>query len=102
MLAILDGASPPIQSRSRRFVGIQTGLRLIDVLFPIAQGQRELIIGDRQTGKTQVVIASAFSQAFRNGFSIARKVIIVHLSSLGQRISSSIRAFSSLTFNRVG
>jgi F0F1-type ATP synthase alpha subunit len=51
LLVIVDGASPPIQSRSRNFIGIFMGYRLSDVLFPVAQGQRELVIGDRQTGK---------------------------------------------------
>jgi len=96
---LCDGYSPPIQCRSRRFVGINTGLRLIDVLFPIAQGQRELVIGDRQTGKTSVTLASSLSQVFRNSYASGRKVITSYHSSLGQRISSSVRCYSSTRFN---
>jgi F0F1-type ATP synthase alpha subunit len=98
---LVDGNSPSIASRSRRFVGISTGLRLVDVMFPIAQGQRELIIGDRQTGKTQVVMASSFSQAYRNSQVCSRKRILSYISSLGQRISSSVRCFSTAFYNDV-
>jgi proton translocating ATP synthase F1 alpha subunit len=98
-ICLLDGYSPPISARSRRFVGIATGLRVVDVLFPIAQGQRELVIGDRQTGKTQIIISSSFSQLFRNGQVGARKVIVSYLSNLGQRTSSSVRAYNALRYN---
>jgi proton translocating ATP synthase F1 alpha subunit len=98
-ICLLDGYSPPISARSRRLVGISTGLRVVDVLFPIAQGQRELVIGDRQTGKTQLIISSCFSQLFRNGQVGARKSIISYLSNLGQRTSSSVRAYTSIRYN---
>ncbi len=98
-VCLLDGYSPPISARSRRLVGISTGFRLVDALFPIAQGQRQLIIGDRQTGKTQLILSSSFSQLFRNGQVGARKVIISYFSSLGQRTSSSVRAYTSIKYN---
>ncbi len=41
---------------------LQTGLKAIDALVPIGRGQRELIIGDRQTGKTSVAIDAILNQ----------------------------------------
>ena len=41
---------------------VQTGLKAIDTLIPIGRGQRELIIGDRQTGKTAVAIDTILNQ----------------------------------------
>eukprot|EP01012_Entosiphon_sulcatum_P002369 TRINITY_DN10487_c0_g1_i1.p1 TRINITY_DN10487_c0_g1~~TRINITY_DN10487_c0_g1_i1.p1 ORF type:complete len:312 (-),score=-29.16 TRINITY_DN10487_c0_g1_i1:309-1187(-) len=78
------------------------GYRLSDILFPVAQGQRELIIGDRQTGKTQVICASVSSQLFRNGLCIDRKSMLANMSTLGQRISSSLRSFLGLAYNSIG
>jgi len=64
---LVDGFSPSIYCRSRKFIGIHSGLRSLDLLFPVAQGQRELVIGDRQTGKTSVIVSAAVAQLMRNG-----------------------------------
>ena len=77
------------------------GYRLSDVLFPVAQGQRELVIGDRQTGKSTVISASVSSQVFRNGLSGDRKSLLSNVATLGQRVSSSLRSFLSLAYNNV-
>lgn len=53
-LAIVDNSSPSILVRSRKTPSVTTGLRVVDVLFPVAFGQRELVIGDRQSGKSTV------------------------------------------------
>jgi len=53
-MVIIDNSSPSILVRSRKTPCVVTGLRIIDVLFPVANGQRELIIGDRQSGKSTV------------------------------------------------
>ena len=58
----IDCKAPNIIFRSRRLYHLCTGFRLIDCLFPIALGQRELIIGDRQTGKTTLCISSIIIQ----------------------------------------
>lgn len=49
-------------NRSRRLFNISTGYRVIDCLFPVAHGQRELIIGDRQTGKSTLALTSTINQ----------------------------------------
>jgi F-type H+-transporting ATPase subunit alpha len=41
---------------------MQTGIKAIDALIPIGRGQRELIIGDRQTGKTAVIVDTIINQ----------------------------------------
>lgn len=76
----IDGKGP-IQSKSRKKVEIkapgiiarksvhepmQTGLKAVDALVPIGRGQRELIIGDRQTGKTAIAIDTMLNQKFIN------------------------------------
>ena len=52
--SIVASQSPSILVRSRKSPGIIVGLRVVDVLFPVAKGQRELIIGDRQSGKSTI------------------------------------------------
>ena len=44
---------------------LQTGIKAIDALVPVGRGQRELIIGDRQTGKTQIAIDTILNQKVR-------------------------------------
>ena len=48
----IERSAAPIMDRSPVTVPLQTGLKVIDALIPIGRGQRELILGDRQTGKT--------------------------------------------------
>ena len=45
---------------------VQTGLKVIDSLIPIGRGQRELIIGDRQTGKTSIIMDTIINQKHIN------------------------------------
>ncbi len=54
--------APGIIPRKSVHEPVQTGLKAIDALIPIGRGQRELIIGDRQTGKTAVIIDTIINQ----------------------------------------
>lgn len=54
--------APGIVSRQSVFEPLQTGIKAIDALIPIGRGQRELIIGDRQTGKTAVAVDTIINQ----------------------------------------
>lgn len=54
--------APPIIQRAPVNKPMQTGLKVIDALFPIGRGQRELILGDRQTGKTAIALAAIMNQ----------------------------------------
>ena len=59
--------APGIMPRQSVFEPMQTGLKAIDSLIPVGRGQRELIIGDRQTGKTSIALDTFINQKFVNG-----------------------------------
>ena len=54
--------APGIMTRESITEALQTGLKVVDALLPIGRGQRELIIGDRQTGKTTIAIDTIINQ----------------------------------------
>lgn len=58
----IESAAPGVMDRKSVDEPLQTGIKAIDALVPIGRGQRELIIGDRQTGKTAVAIDSILNQ----------------------------------------
>jgi F-type H+-transporting ATPase subunit alpha len=70
---------------------LETGIITIDSMFPIGKGQRELIIGDRQTGKTSIAIDAILNQKGKNV-----KCIYV---SIGQKNSSLARIIKILNEN---
>ncbi len=76
--------APPIMHRAPVSAPLQTGIKVIDALIPIGRGQRELILGDRQTGKTAVALDTIINQ--KNG-----DVLCIYCA-IGQR-SSSIAKF---------
>ena len=64
---------------------MQTGLKSVDALVPIGRGQRELIIGDRQTGKTAVALDAILNQKrWNNGSDEKKKLYCVYVA-VGQR-----------------
>ena len=58
----IERSAPAIMDRAPVTVPLQTGLLVIDALIPVGRGQRELILGDRQTGKTSIAIDSIVNQ----------------------------------------
>ncbi|WP_080843844.1 F0F1 ATP synthase subunit alpha [Cytobacillus gottheilii] len=58
----IESAAPGVMDRKSVHEPLQTGIKAIDALVPIGRGQRELIIGDRQTGKTSVAIDTILNQ----------------------------------------
>lgn len=58
----LEGRSPSVVERQPVKEPVQTGIKAIDAMIPIGRGQRELIIGDRQTGKTAIMIDTIINQ----------------------------------------
>jgi F-type H+-transporting ATPase subunit alpha len=58
----VEREAPPIMARSPVTVPLQTGLKVVDALVPIGRGQRELILGDRTTGKTAIVLDTLINQ----------------------------------------
>ncbi len=62
MTDVLEKVAPGVIARKSVSQPVQTGLKAIDAMVPIGRGQRELIIGDRQTGKTAVAVDTIISQ----------------------------------------
>ncbi len=62
----VEREAPPIMARSPVTEPLQTGLKVVDALIPIGKGQRELILGDRQLGKTAVALDTIINQADKN------------------------------------
>jgi len=58
----IERPAPPIMDRLPVTVPLQTGLKVVDALIPIGRGQRELIVGDRQTGKTAIAVDTIINQ----------------------------------------
>jgi len=62
----VERQAPPIMSRAPVTVPLQTGLKVVDALIPVGRGQRELILGDRQIGKTSIALDTIINQADKN------------------------------------
>jgi F-type H+-transporting ATPase subunit alpha len=58
----IERAAPPFIHRAPVKVPLQTGLKVVDALIPVGRGQRELIVGDRQTGKTAIAVDTILNQ----------------------------------------
>ena len=86
--SIVDIRAPGIIPRKSVHEPVQTGLKAIDSLVPIGRGQRELIIGDRQTGKTAVAIDTILNQKVVNeGKDESKKLYCVYVA-VGQKRST--------------
>ena len=84
----IERAAPAIMDRSAVNVPLQTGLKVIDALIPIGRGQRELILGDRQTGKTAIAIDTILNQQ--------DKGVICVYCAIGQRAASIAKVVATL------
>ncbi len=87
----VESEAPGIIERQGVSVPLQTGIKAIDSMIPIGRGQRELIIGDRQTGKTEIAIDTIINQ--RNS-----DVICIYVA-IGQKSTSVAQLASELTRN---
>ena len=84
----VDVKAPSIIPRKSVHEPMQTGLKAIDSLIPIGRGQRELIIGDRQTGKTAIALDTIINQkAINQGDDDAQKLYCIYVA-VGQKRSS--------------
>ena len=88
--------APGIISRQSVNEPVQTGLKAIDTLIPIGRGQRELIIGDRQTGKTAVAIDTIINQKEINQGSDEKKKLYCIYVAIGQKQSTVAQIVKSL------
>ncbi len=87
----IEAEAPGIIERKSVSVPLQTGIKAIDSMIPIGRGQRELIIGDRQTGKTEIAIDTIINQK-NSG------VICIYVA-IGQKNSSVVRITNELIQN---
>ena len=86
--APIEAPAPGIIDRQPVNRPMETGLLVVDSMFPIGRGQRELIIGDRQTGKTALAIDAIINQKGKN-------VICIYVA-IGQKTSSVARLYETL------
>jgi F-type H+-transporting ATPase subunit alpha len=84
----IERPAPHIMDRAPVTVPLQTGLKVIDALIPIGRGQRELILGDRQTGKTAIALDTILNQRGQD--------ILCIYCAIGQRASSVAKAVAIL------
>ena len=84
----VEREAPPIINRAPVTVPLQTGLKVVDALIPIGRGQRELIVGDRQTGKTAIALDTIINQKDKD-------VICVYCA-IGQRSSAVAKVIATL------
>merc|ERR1711966_263660 len=85
---LVEAVAPGIITRKSVCEPVQTGITAIDSMIPIGRGQRELIIGDRQTGKTSVAIDTILNQKTED-------VICVYVA-IGQKASSVAAVVTSI------
>ena len=91
--------APGIIPRKSVHEPMQTGLKAIDSLIPIGRGQRELIIGDRQTGKTAVIIDTIINQKVNNASGDTKKALICIYVAIGQKRSTVAQLVRTLEEN---
>ena len=95
----VDVKAPGIIPRRGVHEPMQTGLKAIDSLVPIGRGQRELIIGDRQTGKTAVAVDTIINQrAVNQGGDESKKLYCVYVA-IGQKRSTVAQIVKTLEDN---
>ncbi len=85
---LIESPAPGIVSRRSVYEPMQTGITAIDSMIPIGRGQRELIIGDRQTGKTSIAVDTIINQKGEN-------VICVYVA-IGQKASTVANVVNTL------
>ncbi|HRI75800.1 MAG: F0F1 ATP synthase subunit alpha [Alphaproteobacteria bacterium] len=95
----VDVKAPGIIARKSVHEPMQTGIKALDVLVPIGRGQRELIIGDRQTGKTAIAVDTILSQKEINkGTDESKKLYCVYVA-VGQKRSTVAQLVKTLEEN---
>ena len=91
--------APGIIPRKSVHEPMQTGIKAIDSLIPIGRGQRELIIGDRQTGKTAVIVDTILNQKANNTSDDESKKLYCIYVSIGQKRSTVAQIVKTLEEN---
>lgn len=87
----VERESPSIMERAPVNIPLQTGIKIIDSIVPIGRGQRELILGDRQTGKTTIAIDTIINQKDED--------VICIYCAIGQQTTSVSKIIETLKIN---
>ena len=95
----VESDARPIMDRAPVTVPLQTGLKVVDALIPVGRGQRELILGDRQTGKTSLAIDTICNQRGRDVICIY--CAIAQRTSAVARVVAELRESSALEYSVV-
>ena len=93
---LLETQAPSVVQRQPVNQPLQTGIKAIDSMTPIGRGQRQLIIGDRQTGKTAILVDTILNQKVNQGTKDEVKCIYV---AIGQKASTVAEIVSTLEAN---
>ncbi len=88
---LVERQAPGVMEREPVSVSLETGIKAIDSMIPIGRGQRELIIGDRQTGKTSIVLDTIINQK-------GKDVVCIYVA-IGQKKSKTARVINFLKEN---
>jgi F-type H+-transporting ATPase subunit alpha len=92
----VEVAAPGIIARKSVFQPMQTGIKAIDAMIPIGRGQRELIIGDRQTGKTTIAIDTIINQRKAHIDDNKNEKLYCVYVAIGQKASSVAKTVKTL------
>ena len=95
----IERVAPGVMTRKSVFEPLMTGLKVIDAMIPIGKGQRELIIGDRQTGKTAIAIDTIINQKDKDVMCIY--VAIGQKASTVAQIVEKLRQFDAMKYTTV-
>jgi F-type H+-transporting ATPase subunit alpha len=98
-LSRVDVKAPGIIPRKSVHEPMSTGIKAIDALIPIGRGQRELVIGDRQTGKTAILIDTILNQKRFNQSSDENQKLYCIYVAIGQKRSTVAQLVKTLTDN---
>jgi F-type H+-transporting ATPase subunit alpha len=90
---LINASAPDVISRERVYEPLETGIKIVDALIPIGRGQRELIIGDRQLGKTSLALDTIINQQ-----NVHDPVICIYVA-IGKRMAEVRRVHKILVDN---
>jgi F-type H+-transporting ATPase subunit alpha len=95
----IEEPAPEIMDRAPVRVPLQTGLKVVDALLPIGRGQRELILGDRQTGKTAVAVDTILNQ--QSGDVVCIYCAVGKRTAAVARVIATLREHAAMEYSTV-
>jgi len=98
-MRVIEGRAPGVVERQPVKEPLQTGLKAVDSMIPIGRGQRELVIGDRQTGKTALVIDTIINQKNTDVFCVY--VAIGQKASTVSQVMETLRKHGAMEYTTI-